>query len=74
MGILSSLVSFSIGAYGGIYISQNYNIPNLPSLDQLKKMSVELYQNFNSDNLEKFRKEKIIEEEKEKFPKRNKAD
>uniref|UniRef100_A0A0N5B576 YtxH domain-containing protein n=1 Tax=Strongyloides papillosus TaxID=174720 RepID=A0A0N5B576_STREA len=74
MGILSSLLSFSIGAYGGIFISQNYNIPNLPSPDQLKKMSIEVYQNFNSDYLEKFRKDKITEEDKEKFPKQNKTD
>uniref|UniRef100_A0A0K0EJR9 SLH domain-containing protein n=1 Tax=Strongyloides stercoralis TaxID=6248 RepID=A0A0K0EJR9_STRER len=44
MGIISNILCLSVGIYGGIFASQNYEIPNIPSPYQIQESAIGLYQ------------------------------
>jgi len=45
MGVFKFLTGFACGVYAGLYISKNYNVPDVPApeelLNKLKKLSEE---------------------------------
>ncbi|CEF68026.1 Protein of unknown function DUF4535 family-containing protein [Strongyloides ratti] len=46
MGVFSNLLFLTIGGYSGVYISQNYRIPQLHSPTELIQIAKEYYKKF----------------------------
>ncbi|WKX88994.1 hypothetical protein Q1695_008555 [Nippostrongylus brasiliensis] len=49
MGVLSHLFSLCVGAYGGAFFAQNYEIAKLPSVSELAKKLEVYLQEYKKD-------------------------
>ncbi|CAJ0594096.1 unnamed protein product [Cylicocyclus nassatus] len=49
MGLISHFISMCIGAYGGAFLAQNYEIGRVPSLSELAKELEGYLQNVSKD-------------------------
>uniref|UniRef100_A0A1I7WVS4 YtxH domain-containing protein n=1 Tax=Heterorhabditis bacteriophora TaxID=37862 RepID=A0A1I7WVS4_HETBA len=50
MGLFSNLLALCIGAYGGAFLAQNYEIGKVPSITELSKQMEEYMKQFKKDD------------------------
>ena len=53
MGLFKFVTGFAVGVYTGLYISKNYNVPDVPGPDEIKDKLMKLAEEYKKDKPDK---------------------
>ena len=54
MGLFKFITGFAVGVYAGLYISKNYNVPDVPGPDEIKDKLTKLAEEYKKDKPDKW--------------------
>ena len=53
MGLFNFVTGFAFGTYFGLYISKNYNVPDIPAPNEIVEKLQKLYEDYKKDKPDK---------------------